>query len=111
MICATQPILDFVAVANVQPLLSAIAPDCVLDEAREGSRVRLIETSRVNRVGGLANDLGATVSFVTAWSVRVIRPQAPNNAGTAQKVMNQPIDDDHFGADPAPTQILSRRAH
>ena len=60
-VLAPLPVIEPVAVANVEALLAAIAPDRELDEPRENGREGRIERTGVDLLGGTGNDFGAAV--------------------------------------------------
>ena len=74
---AAMPVIDPVAVADVEALLAAIPPDGELDEPREDGREGRIERTGVDLLGSTGNDFGAAACPVAAGAVRVGSLQAP----------------------------------
>ena len=70
-VLAPLPVIEPVAVANVEALLAAIAPDGELDEPRENGREGRIERTGVDLLGSTGNDFGAAAWPVAAGAVRV----------------------------------------
>jgi class 3 adenylate cyclase len=65
-ILAPIPIIDPVAVANIEALLAAIPPDCVLHEPRKHLSEGAVELPRINLVRNRPNGVGAAARLVTA---------------------------------------------
>ena len=55
-VLAPMPVIEPVAVANVEALLAAIPPDRELDEPRENGREARIERTGVDLLGSTGND-------------------------------------------------------
>jgi hypothetical protein len=53
------PVIDPVAVADVEALLAAIPPDCVLHEPRKHLREGAVELPGIDLAGNRPNDVGA----------------------------------------------------
>ena len=60
------PIIDLIAVANIEALLAAIPPDCVLHEPRKHLWEGAVELPGINLIGNRPNDVGAAAWSVTA---------------------------------------------
>ncbi len=53
------PVVEPVAIAHVEALLAAVAPDRELDEPGEDLRETAVELTSVDLAGNQANDIGA----------------------------------------------------
>ena len=69
-VLAAMPVIDPVAVADVEALLAAIPPDRELHEPREEGREGAIERTGVDLSGNTGNDIGAAAWPVAAGAVR-----------------------------------------
>ena len=58
-VLAAMPVVEPVAIANVEALLAAIAPDCELDEPGEDLRETAVELPSVDFAGDQADGIGA----------------------------------------------------
>jgi hypothetical protein len=91
---APVPVIEPVAVADVEALLAAIAPNRELDEPGEDSRESWIERTSVDLLGSTANNFGAAAWPVAAGAVWVGSLGPRQDPGPMQKVMDQGIDRD-----------------
>ena len=89
---APMPVVEPVAVADVEALLAAIPPDCELDEPGEDLRKAAIKLTSVDLLGDTPNNFGAAAWPVTARPVRVDRLEPSQDPGPVEKVMDQGID-------------------
>jgi hypothetical protein len=94
LVLATIPIIDPVAVADVEPLLAAIPPDRELHEPGKYLRKIAIELPSVDLLGDETNDVGAAAWLVAAGTVGMGRFKPPHDSGSSQKIVNQGIDGD-----------------
>ncbi len=62
-------VVNTVAIANVEILLGAIPPNCLLHEAREYLRVVDVEGASVNVASYVAQDSSAAVAIIASWAV------------------------------------------
>jgi hypothetical protein len=90
------PVVDPIAVADVEALLAAIAPDCELHEPRKYLRKIAIELPGVDFACDQANDVGAAAWPVTTGTVRVAGFEPPLDSGSSQKIVDQGIDRDQL---------------
>ena len=98
-VLAPLPVIEPVAVANVEALLAAIPPDRELDEPRENGREGRIERTGVDLLGSTGNDFGAAACPVAAGAVRVGSLEAPQDPGPVQEIVDQGIDRNQVHAD------------
>ena len=91
-VLAPMPVVEPVAVADVEALLAAIPPDCELDEPGEDLRKAAIKLTSVDLLGDTPNNFGAAAWPVTARPVRVDRLEPSQDPGPVEKVMDQGID-------------------
>ena len=92
-------VIELVAVANVEALLAAIAPDCELDEPGEDLRKAAVELTSVDLAGDQPDNVGAATLPVTAGPVRVGGLEPRQDPGPVQKVVDQGIDRNQVDAD------------
>ena len=101
---APMPVVEPVAVANVEALLAAIAPDCELHESGEDLRESAVELPSVDLAGNQPHNVGAAAWPVAAWTVRVGGLEPSQDPGPVQKVVHQGIDGDQVHADCQPAR-------
>jgi hypothetical protein len=106
LVLATTAIINPVAIANIETVLGAVCPDCVLDEPGKGLRKRWIELPGVDPLGHGCNNVGAAAGPVAGRTIQVVRVEPGQNPGPVQKVMNQRVDGDHGPADLGPEDHL-----
>jgi hypothetical protein len=97
-----------VAVADVEAVASAVAPNGMLHEPRKILRKAAVECGRVDFGRDRPNDVGATAKGVAAKAIGVRGTKIGQNAGTMQKVVNQGIDGDHAFAGLEPVRPIIR---
>ncbi len=78
---APMPVIEPVAIANVEALLAAIAPDCELDEPGEDLRKAAVELPSVDLCGNQPDDVGAAAWPVAAWPIRMGRIKPVEDPG------------------------------
>ena len=71
---APMPVVEAVAVANVEALLAAIPPDCELYEPGKDRRKTAVELPSVDLAGNQPDKLGAAAWPVTAGAVWMGQP-------------------------------------
>src|SRR5690349_14626460 len=86
------PVVEPVAIANVEALLAAIAPDCELDEPGEDLRETAVELTSVDLAGNQPHNFGTAAWSVTTGAIRMGRLEPGQDPGPVQKVMDQGID-------------------
>ena len=103
-VLAPMPVIEPVAVANVEALLAAIPPDRELDEPGEDWPGRYGLNARASICWAAAgNDFGAAAWPVAAGAVRVGSLEPGQDPGPVQKIVDQGIDRDQVHADFAAT--------
>lgn len=95
---------DPVAVADVQCFLRAVTPDRVLNEAWEVSRKASVKLSCIDPLRDLLDDLGASVRFVTAFTVWMVCGQRSQHTRSLKEIMYQCVDGDHGAAQLLPVR-------
>ena len=98
-VLAPLPVIEPVAVANVEALLAAIAPDRELDEPRENLRETTAELPSVDLAGDQPHNVGAAAWPVTAGAVRMASLEPSQDPGPVQKIVDQGIDRNQVDAD------------
>src|ERR1700683_2075961 len=101
-VVARLSIIDAIAVADAEAVLSAEPPDGVLHEPGERGREGRIEGSGVNLVGDAANNVGALSWLIAGGPVAMLGAAPGKDAGPMQEIVHQGIDRDHAAADLAP---------
>ena len=91
-IVAAVPIVNPIAIANVEALLGAVAPDRVLNEPRKRPRKLAIELPGIDLLGDRFDDLGAAAWPVARDPVRVVGSEPMKDAGPAQEIVHQRVD-------------------
>src|SRR6267154_1903909 len=87
-ILAPLPVIDAIAVANVEAVAGTIPPDCALDEPREHARVLRIEHGHVNLLGNHLQEVGASTRAVPPQAVRVLGAEATQDARPVQEIVH-----------------------
>ena len=98
-VLAAMPVIDPVAVADVEALLAAIAPDCELHEPGEDLRKIAVELTSVDLVGNQPDNVGAAAWPVTAGPVGMGGLEPGQDPGPVQEIVDQGIDRDQVHAD------------
>ena len=88
-----------VAVTDVQAVLGAVPPDCVLDKPWKRVGEVRIERAGVDLVGHGPDNVGAPARPVTGCTIQVVRIEPAQDAGPVQEVVNQGVNRDHAAAD------------
>ena len=96
---APMPVIDPVAVANVEALLAAIPPDRELDEPGKDVRETTIELPSVDLAGDQPDNVDAAAWPVTAGTVRMGGLEPGQDPGPVQEIVDQGIDRDQVHAD------------
>ena len=99
---ARLPIIDPIAVADVEAGLGAVPPDRVLDEPWKRLRKLRIELPGIDLLGHGLYNVGAAASLVAGCTIRMIGVEPCQDAGADQKVVHQGVDGNHAGADLVP---------
>ena len=98
-VLAAMPVIDPVAIADVEALLAAVLPNRVLHEPREVGGEGAIEHTGVDFSGNAGNDIGAAAWPVAARAVRMGCLEPAQDPGPVQKIVDQGIDGDQLHAD------------
>ena len=93
-ILAALPVIDSVAVADVEPLLAAITPDRELHEPGKDLWKGPIELPSIDPFGDQANDVSAAAWLVATGTVWMDSFQPRQDTGSSQKIMEQSINGD-----------------
>ena len=99
LVLAPMPVIEPVAVANVEALLAAIPPDRELHEPGKYLRKGPVELPSIDPLGDQANDIGATAWPVTIGAVGMRGFEPIQDTGSVQKVVYQGVNGDHARAD------------
>ena len=91
-ILAPMPVIDPVAVADVEALLAAITPDRVLHEPRKYLWEAAVELPSIDVLGNQANDIGTAAWPVTAGTVKMGGLEPGQDPGSVQEIVDQGID-------------------
>ena len=101
-VVARLPIIDAIAVADVEAGLGAVPPDRVLDEPRKRLRKLGIELPGIDPLRHGLYNVGAAASLVAGRTIRMVGLESCQDAGANQKVVHQGVDGNHAGADLVP---------
>ena len=101
-ILTSVPVIDPVAVADVESVPAAIPPDRELHEPRKDFRECAVELLGVDPVGNQANDVGTATLPVTALAVRMGSLEATQDPSSVQEIVHQGIDRDQLHANIEP---------
>ena len=99
---ARLPIIDPIAVADVEAGLGAVPPDRVLDEPRKRLRKPGIELPGLDPLRHGINNVGAAANLVAGCTIGMVGLEPCQDAGADQKVVHQGVDGDHADADLVP---------
>ena len=100
-------IVDPIAIADVEPVLSAIPPDRALDKSRKFCGKARVEFSRVNSRRDQLENRGASAWLIAPDAVRVLGAKSLQDPGTMQVIMDQSVDGDQGGTDLEPPRLPS----
>ena len=92
------PVIEPVAVADVEALLAAIPPNGELHEPRKYLREGAVELASIDPLGDQANNIGATARPVTIGAVGMRGFEPIQHTGSVQKVVYQGVNGDHARA-------------
>jgi hypothetical protein len=98
-VLAPMPVIDPVAVADVEALLAAIPPDREFHEPGEDLREGTVELPGVDLAGNQPDNVGAAAWPVTAGTVRMGGLEPGQDPGPVQEIVDQGIDRDQVHAD------------
>ena len=107
-VAAKLAIIDAIAVADIEAVLRAIPPDCVLDEPGKRLRELGVELPGIDPVGHSLDNVGAAARPIAGDPVGMVGLKSAQDPGPDQEVVNQGIDGDHAGADLVPKPPLGR---
>ena len=91
-IFATNPVIDPIAVADIEATLAAVPPDRELHEPGKGVREPRIERSRVNVVGNALDQVGAAMQSVASRPVGIVSIEPVQDASAMQEIMHERVD-------------------
>ena len=99
---ARLPIINPIAVADVEARLGAVPPNRVLDEPRKRLRKPEIELPGINPLRHRINNVSATASLVAGCAISMVGLKSCQDAGADQKVVHQGVNGNHAGANLVP---------
>jgi hypothetical protein len=88
------PVVNLIAVADVEALLGAVPPDRVLNEPRERRWEPAVELPGVDPLGDRFDDVGAAAWPVAGDAIRVVGPEPVQDPGPVQEIVHQGVDRD-----------------
>ena len=88
-VLAPIPVIQPIAVADVEALLAAIQPDRELYEPGEDLREGTVELPGVDLAGNLPDNVGAAAWTVTAGPVWMASLEPAQDPGPVQKIVDQ----------------------
>jgi hypothetical protein len=86
------PVVDAVAIADIEALLAAIAPDRVLHEPWKDFRKCWIELLRIDALGDQTKDLGTAARPITVRAIGMVSRKTAQDARAMQKIVDESID-------------------
>ncbi len=95
-VLAALAVVDLVAVADVEAIKGAIAPNGMLDEPGEGCGKSWVEPVGINQRRRIANEVGAASWLIAGRPIGVVGMATGQDAGAMKEVMDQGVD--HGGA-------------
>src|ERR1700693_2747710 len=101
-VCARLPVINPIAVADVEARLGAVPPDRMLHEPWKRLRKPGIELPGIDPLGHGIHNVGAAANLVAGCTIRMVGLESAKDAGADQKVVHQGVDGNHAGADLAP---------
>ena len=101
-ILAAVPVVEPIAVADIEALLAAIPPDCELHEPGKDLWKGPVELPSIDLLGDQPNDVGTAARPVATGAIRMIGVESVEDPGPMQKVVYQGVDGDHARADLEP---------
>ena len=101
-VLAPMPVVEPVAVANVEALLAAIPPDRELDEPGEDLREATVELPSVDLCGKQPDNVGAAAWPVTAGPVLMDGLEPGQDPGPVQEIVDEGIDRNQVHTDLQP---------
>src|SRR5215472_17938336 len=96
---APSGIINAVAVADIEAVLTAIAPDGVLNEPGKGLRKSRVELLSIDAVCDGVDNFGAATGAIAGRAIGMARLKPGQDAGPMQKIVHQGINGNHAGAD------------
>src|SRR5436189_5840840 len=96
------PVIDPVAVADVEALLAAIPPDRELHEPGENLREAAVKLPSVDLAGDQPDNVGAAARPVTAGPVGMGSLESSQDPGPVQEIVDQSINRNQVHADLQP---------
>jgi hypothetical protein len=91
-------IINAIAIAHVEALLSAVSPNGVLNEPRKCRREARIERPNIDLLSHVPDDLGATTRLIASLAKSMLGTEPPQYTSSVQKIVHQGIDGDHAAA-------------
>ena len=107
-ILARLPIIDPVAVADVEAELGAVPPDGMLHEPWENGQEGRIEGPGVDLLSHQGNNVSAAAWPVAPRAIGVFSLEPIQDPGAVQEIVHQGVDGDHGGADLPPKVVTAR---
>src|SRR5437763_8382560 len=95
------------AVALVELVGSAKAPNCELDEAREIRRKIGVKAPRVEPAGKPIEDFGTAARQIAARPIGMRQAETRDDAGAMQEVVHERVDRDQHAAGFGPLRASS----
>jgi hypothetical protein len=93
------PVIEPVAVANVEAMLAAIPPNGELYEPRKYLRKGAVELPSIDPLGDQANDVGTATRPIATGAVGMGGVESVQHTGPMQEIMDQSVDRDQLYAD------------
>ena len=91
-IFATNPVIDSIAVADIEAALAAVPPNRELHEPGKGLGKPRIERLRVNLVRNALDQVGAAMRSVASRPVGMVSIEPVQDASAMQEIMHERVD-------------------
>ena len=95
-ILAAVPVVEPIAVADIEALLAAIPPDCELHEPGKDLWKTAVELPSVDLAGNQPDNIGAAAWPVTAGPVGMGSLESGQDPGPVQKIVYQSVNGDQL---------------
>jgi hypothetical protein len=106
-VVAAEPVVDPIAITDVEPALGAIAPDGTLDEPREGLWERWVEHPRVDLAGNPLDDVATAARLIARGPIWVVSVEPLQDPRSVQKIVYEGVDHDERRTELGPSFSLA----
>src|ERR1043165_2403388 len=104
-------IIDLIAVADIEFLLSAKPPQRVLHKARKYCRIARIELACIDPLSKLAQDVCTTSILIAAGAIPMFPAKASNESCSVQKIVHESVNGNHANTSDQPSWLCPGSGH